>query len=862
MVWHIARDDPMFNTIRVISRHQNSHVYDDILPAELTNQDMLDSKAYKEYYDVASGAEPLKAKTKYKKKADEFDTSPKSKITEYEEEDVNEGALTPSDDEFTDEEKLNDEDTKDDEVIKELYDDVNVNLGNNDTEMTDADQGGPQQLNVSKELGFTQEEEDAHVTFTHVHDAKTKYKKKADEFDTSPKSKIVFASKGTRLKSKAKVTKPAIKKQPAKKTKEKGLSVLFEAKLSKGKQVKLVTKRSKTDFHISQASSLGDRVEIQSRVPDEQQQKTFGTDEGTDSDDEDDNDDDGDNDNNGNGKSDDHDDDNLSHTREIKVSTDVNVNYMHQTWRSFAAIINKCLSVIIDYYISKDQSISKRNKMVWHIARDDPMFNTLRVISRHQNSHVYDDILPAELTNQDMLDSKAYKEYYDVASGAKPLKAKTKYKKKADEFDTSPKSKIVFASKGTRLKSNVAHKNMMIFQVDVKTAFLNGELKQKVYVSQPKGFVDQDNPSHVYKLKKALYGLKQVPRAWYDMLSCFLISQHFSKGVVDPTLFTRKAGNDLLPAKLIEKHLNAVKRVFRYLKGSINMGLWYSKDTGMSLIAYADADHAGCQETRRSTSGSAQFLGDKLVSWSSKKQNYTPSRSPVVVQYDQHAYYDTSCWGPKCQSFYRYASNLTSSKDVYSRRRIIAVTRLKIKKMYGYDLLEEIKVRRDDQQLYTFKEGDFKRLRLQDIEDMLLLLRVEDLQLGVESYQKKLNLTKPETYRSNLKNKTAYTSHSDPHGIIYLDSFRRNRLIRTDELHKFSDGTFNDVRSALHDIAMEIRMEYLPMRKWSNLDKKRARVMLQEIDKQLYQKRLMRNLENFIGGRPYGQDLRLLERTI
>ncbi|GKD40035.1 hypothetical protein Tco_1260242 [Tanacetum coccineum] len=171
--------------------------------------------------------------------------------------------------------------------------------------------------------------------------------------------------------------------------------------------------------------------------------------------------------------------------------------------------------------------------------------------------------------------------------------------------------------------------------------------------------------------------------------------------------------------------------------------------------------------------------------------------------------------------------------------------------------MEEIEVRRDDQKLYTFKEGDFKRLRLQDIKDMLLLLvqkkltnliidewydlnvalcmftrriviqgRVEDLQLGIESYQKKLNLTKPDTYRPNLKNKTAYTSHSDPHGITYMDQFKRNRLMHTDELHKFSDDTLNDVQTALHDIAAGIRMEYLPIRKWSNLDKKRARVMV------------------------------------
>ncbi|GKB76039.1 retrovirus-related pol polyprotein from transposon TNT 1-94, partial [Tanacetum coccineum] len=83
----------------------------------------------------------------------------------------------------------------------------------------------------------------------------------------------------------------------------------------------------------------------------------------------------------------------------------------------------------------------------------------------------------------------------------------------------------------------VAHMNMVVYQMDVKTAFLNGNLQEEVYVSQSDGFVDLDNPNYMYKLKKALYGLKQAPRAWYDMLSSFLISQDFSKGSVDPTLF-------------------------------------------------------------------------------------------------------------------------------------------------------------------------------------------------------------------------------------------------------------------------------------------------------------------------------------
>nr|GEX81322.1 hypothetical protein [Tanacetum cinerariifolium] len=91
-----------------------------------------------------------------------------------------------------------------------------------------------------------------------------------------------------------------------------------------------------------------------------------------------------------------------------------------------------------------------------------------------------------------------------------------------------------------------AHINMIVYQMDVKTAFLNGILRKEVYVSQPDGFVDPENPNHVYKLKKALYGLKQAPRAWYDLLSSYLLSEKFSKGAVDPTLFVRREGKYIL----------------------------------------------------------------------------------------------------------------------------------------------------------------------------------------------------------------------------------------------------------------------------------------------------------------------------
>ncbi|GJT59652.1 retrovirus-related pol polyprotein from transposon TNT 1-94 [Tanacetum coccineum] len=148
--------------------------------------------------------------------------------------------------------------------------------------------------------------------------------------------------------------------------------------------------------------------------------------------------------------------------------------------------------------------------------------------------------------------------------------------------------------------AHAASQNMVIYQMDVKTAFLNGELNEVVYVSQPEGFVNPDHPSHVYRLKKALYGLKQAPRAWYDKLSMFLINSGFTKGVVDPTLFTRKAGKHFLLAKPTEMHLTAIKRIFRYLKGTINMGVI---------------------DTREVPSGQLNFLDNRLVSCHPKSKN-------------------------------------------------------------------------------------------------------------------------------------------------------------------------------------------------------------------------------------------------
>ncbi|KAJ9544937.1 hypothetical protein OSB04_024644 [Centaurea solstitialis] len=341
------------------------------------------------------------------------------------------------------------------------------------------------------------------------------------------------------------------------------------------------------------------------------------------------------------------------------------------------------------------------------------------------------------------------------------------FRNKKDENDLIIRNKARLVAKGYRQQEGIdydetfapvarieaiqiflayaAHKNMTVYQMNVKCAFLNGVLQEEVYVEQPEGFVDPIYPNHVYVLDKALYSLKQSPRAWYETLTDYLLGVGYKKGTIDPTLFFKRSGSDLIivqiyvddiifastkpemcqefentmksqfkmsmmgeltfflglqvrqrpdgifinQAKYVQdllkrfdfggsnsvatpmprnfqlnadssgkpvdqktyraiigsllyltasrpdivfstgvcarfqcdprdSHLSAVKRILRYLKGTPD---WYPKDSGFELIAYTDSDHAGCKLNRKSTSGACQFLGDKLVSWSSRKQN-------------------------------------------------------------------------------------------------------------------------------------------------------------------------------------------------------------------------------------------------
>ncbi|KAI3754817.1 hypothetical protein L1987_54608 [Smallanthus sonchifolius] len=197
----------------------------------------------------------------------------------------------------------------------------------------------------------------------------------------------------------------------------------------------------------------------------------------------------------------------------------------------------------------------------------------------------------------------------------------------------------------------VLYKKFTVYQMDVKTNFLYGVVKEEVYVNQPPGFNDPTHPFQVYKLDKALYGLHQVPRAWYETLSTHLTSNGFVRGTIDKTLFLKKYDADLLIVQVyvddiiygstnealykeFEELMKLKFEMYRSMIGSlmyltasrldimfaVYSCLWYPSDSEFNFFAYTDNDYGGCNLDRKSTSGGCQILGERLVSWKCKKQ--------------------------------------------------------------------------------------------------------------------------------------------------------------------------------------------------------------------------------------------------
>ncbi|GAU37152.1 hypothetical protein TSUD_293100 [Trifolium subterraneum] len=275
-------------------------------------------------------------------------------------------------------------------------------------------------------------------------------------------------------------------------------------------------------------------------------------------------------------------------------------------------------------------------------------------------------------------------ELTDTPPGIKPIGVKWIYKTKMNEEGNIEKHKARLVAKGYAQKYGIdygevfapvarwdtirtivyiaASKAWNIFQLDVKSAFLHGELAEDVYVEQPLGF-HNGKKGQVYKLKKALYGLKQAPRAWYSKIESYFTVQKFKKCPHEHTLFVKHGSNgsmlivslyvddfiytgndsqmidefkgsmnrkfamtDLGKMKYMERptemHYATVKRILRYVKGTLNYGIWYktTEEDRLSLIGWTYSDYAGDHDDRKSTSGYVFTIGIGVISWSSKKQ--------------------------------------------------------------------------------------------------------------------------------------------------------------------------------------------------------------------------------------------------
>ncbi|GKB10424.1 hypothetical protein Tco_0844347 [Tanacetum coccineum] len=866
MFMHTARGDSLLGTMRFVSRNADTRVYGVILPQEMTNQALLDSVAYKTYYAIASGAEPLisrkrqkkldsaisseesPSKKKYTKAKKVVATKPKptkkkapakadrgkgdgtdfelgvpdeqhlkttcaDEGTEEDEDEENDfkdksndgdndddgndgDDDDANDDDNQEDDDMNDDDEEtdsdrtesdrikilmdeeeDDKVTKELYNDVNVNLVNRDADMTNADQGGAEQQNVSKESGFEQVEEDAHVTLTPVRDTQ-----KTDEPVQSSSVSSDFTSKLLNLENPSLADNEIASLMDITVHHEEPKNRYVDNKL--GEAIQKAIQTHNLDCREEARANKREYIELV----------------------------------------------------DSSVRTIIREEVKTQLPQILPKAVSDFATPVIEQNVTKSLEVvvlarsSSQPKSTYKAAASLSRYELTKILldkMEESKSHLradykrklYDALVEFYNTDKDLFNT--YGEAFTL-----------KRSRDDQDKDRDPSARSDRGTKRRKSSKDVGHPEIQgqrkkeVSKVDwfkkpkqPLTPDSDWNKRQHVDFRPPQTWISQ-----VARAKEARTSFDELMDTLFDF-SAFVLNRLNIKDLTQEILvgpaFKLLKGTCKSLTEL-EYHLEECsKATIERLDWHNPKGKPYPFDLSkpLSLIP----DHRGCQVIPQDF-----FINNDL-------------------EYLKGG--DLSR---------RFAANMTSSKDVYSRKRIITVTRLTIMKKYDYGHLEET-------ELYNLTIDEWYDLNValrMFTRRIVIQRRVEDLGLGVESYQKKLNLTKPDSYRPDLRNRTAYTSYSDPHGMIYVDLFDRKRLMCTDELHKFSDGMLNDVRTALHDISSGIRMEILPKKKWSNLDNQRDRVMVQDIDKRLFERRLMRNLEKFVGGREYGNDLRLLERTI
>ncbi|GKB34900.1 putative ribonuclease H-like domain-containing protein [Tanacetum coccineum] len=352
---------------------------------------------------------------------------------------------------------------------------------------------------------------------------------------------------------------------------------------------------------------------------------------------------------------------------------------------------------------------------------------TTRIHKDHPKDQIIGDINSATQTRRMTKISKEHAmTLVDLPNAKRAIGTKWVFRNKKDEIGIVVKNKARLVAQGYTQEEGIDYDEFfapvarieaiglflayatfmgfIMYQMDVKSAFLYGTIEEEVYVCQPLSFEDPQFPNKVYKVEKALYGLHQAPRASYETLSTYLLENVFRRGTIDKTLFIKKDKYDaqeipdefyegahfllrladtnkaLLKDEEVEdvdvhlyrsmigsmmyltasrpdimfvvcayarfqvtpkvSHLHAVKRIFRYLKGQPKLGLWYPGDSPFNLEAFSDSDYAGASLDRKSTTGGCQFLGKRLISWQCKKQTVV-ANSTTKAEYVATA----NCYG-------------------------------------------------------------------------------------------------------------------------------------------------------------------------------------------------------------------------
>nr|GEV42560.1 hypothetical protein [Tanacetum cinerariifolium] len=790
--WHYVRDDHMFSTIKLVSRHQRTQQFGTLLPIELTNDEIRNFKGYKEYYAIATG-----------------EAAPKPKAS------------------------------------------VRRTRSSSDTSIT------PPTIAVSLRL----------TAFT----------------------------KG---------------KQTAKASKAKSLSALSKVAMTEAQQVKLVTKRSMQQTHISQPSGSGANEGTGSKpgvldVPTEESEEQLSwnstDDEGDNNeekDDDGDEEDEGDDGEEGNGDDDDEegrddeheyneeeeyaketrDEESFDHIPQTpkdsedegddKEDLGLNVGeeerhveeeeenelYRDDSSSMSSQFVTSMLNPTLDFAgaVSAIPEIVHQymeQQMNESIQPSDEQGNLYKaLVDAYESDKIILDTYGETVTLKRRRDDDADKD--EEPSAGPDRGSKRRREGKEPESGSAPTEtatrSVGRSTQGSRSRQALASESALAEKPTLTTSqteepshleFDTGDDDQRIVQSSqhPKWFSQQQKPpSPDHNWNKTVPAVHGSIQPWISELAKQVDTRSSFNELMDTPLDFSKFLINQLKVDTLTLELLAGP-TYELMKGSCKSLIeleYHLEEVFKATTDQLDWVNPEGQQYPHNLLKPLLLIpnnrGRRVIPFEHFINNDLKYlHGGASSRYDKHALWGVSHWGRKRQQFNGFAVNQESARDVYSKRRIITITELKIVEWHSYKYLDWITVRRDDDKLYKFKEGNFKRLRIQDIEDMLPLL-----------VQGKLtNLIVEECFAFN--------------GFIYQNKDKRNRLMWIDKLHKFSDGTLTDVRTALDDRLKGIQMEYLPQSIWRRSDKDRTVVMIHAINKRLKIKRIMRSLERFIGGRLY-----------